>query len=64
MKVAKTPLREINAPFSTEELDHILVRCELLSGLLDKGEDILHIAFQSVPQSNGTFPGTTPSATS
>ena len=30
-------------------MDHILVCCELLSGLLDKGQDILHIAFQSVP---------------
>jgi len=48
-KIAKTPLREIKAPLSTEKLNHILVRWELLSGLLDKGQDILHIAFQSVP---------------
>ena len=60
-KIAKTPLREIKAPLSTEKLDHILVRWELLSGILDKGQDILHIAFQSVPvkwysSGNHSFP--------
>jgi len=48
-KIAKTPLRDIKAPLSTEELDRILVRWELLSGILDKGQDFLYVAFQSVP---------------
>ena len=48
-KIDKTPLREIKAPLSTEELDHILVHGELLFGILDEGQDFLYIAFQSIP---------------
>jgi len=44
-KISKTPMREINAPLSIEGLDHILIHRELLTGLLNKGKDFLHIYF-------------------